>query len=258
MNNLPATTIGNALQLQAEGIEAKLAMANVMLKSGLVPNHFKNPEAIVTAVMYGSELGFSPMQALQSIIVIQGKPTVDAAGLQAMAISQGAIIEEIEHTDKVCRLRGTRGKSVREFAFSMDDARQMGLADKENWRKMPKDMLYARCVSRLVRRMFADRVRGFYSTEEMQDQILVEQPQSEREPQEQITFSAAPVPQIEQRFLYDIRGIAAEVKERAIMYLQKNGAKPDPETGFYVASERLKKLDPYCVVDNKGGTDEHN
>ena len=167
-DNLPLATVAT-LEVYANNLKAKLEMAGIFLRSGLTPAHFKTAEAVLTAILYGQELGFSPMQSLQSIQVIQGKPTVDAAGLQALALQHGGRIESLEHTDKICKIRVMRGKEPTEAEFTMHEAELMGLASKDNWRKMPKDMLWARAVSRGVRRAFADKVRGFYSREEMQD-----------------------------------------------------------------------------------------
>lgn len=153
----------------AHNLKSKLDMAMVLITSGLLPAHLKTPQAVVTTILYGQELGFSPLQSCRTITVIQGKPTVDAAGLQALAQAAGGVIEVLEHSERICRLKVSRGKSFQEASFTMDEAAAMGLASKDNWRRMPKDMLYARAVSRGVRRMFADCICGFYSTEEMRD-----------------------------------------------------------------------------------------
>lgn len=167
-DNLPTATLAT-LEMYANNLKSKLEMAGIFLRSGLTPAHFKTPEAVLTAILYGQELGFSPMQSLQSIQVIQGKPTVDAAGLQALALQHGGRIEALEHTDKVCKIKVSRGKESTEAEFTWHEAELMGLASKDNWRRMPKDMLWARAVSRGVRRAYADKVKGFYSKEEMQD-----------------------------------------------------------------------------------------
>lgn len=62
------------------------------------------------------------------------------------------------------------------FSFSMDDAKRTGdcfqkdgKTLKHNWTKRPEDMLWARCVSRAVRRICPEIVAGLYTPEEVAD-----------------------------------------------------------------------------------------
>lgn len=164
-DNLPT------LELYSTGLDTKLAMAATLLKSNLIPTSYKSPEAVLVAILYGQEVGLSPLQSLQSVTVIQGRPTLDAASLKAICIAHGMRFETVEWNEKICTLRGVRGDWKEEFSFTWHDAELMGLSNKENWRRMPKQMLYARAVSTLARNMGADIVRGFYSKEEMQDSV---------------------------------------------------------------------------------------
>lgn len=250
MTNLPANTTGSDLESYAANLKTKIEMATVLLRSGMAPSHFKSPEAILTAILYGQELGFSPMQSLQSVVVIQGKPTVDAAGLQAIALNAGAKIEEVELTDKVCTLRITRGDTTREFSFSWDDAKTMQLDGKDNWRKMPKDMLYARCVSRGVRRMFADAVRGFYSTEEVRDEVVSQPIATLVQPNGLPMPGIVPADDIPEGkpYRYDLKDLDNGKRATAIKYLEKEGALLD-EGDIWISKRRLKRLDAYVVID---------
>lgn len=158
-----------SIESYADNINAKLQVASILLKSGMAPAHYKSPEAVLGAVLYGRELGFSPIRALHAINVIQGKPTLSAEGLKALAIQHGGKIQTVEWTSKACTLKCSRGDWVEQCTFSIEDAQLQGLTSKDNWKRMPKAMLYARCVSTLVRNMFADVIGGLYSYEEMRD-----------------------------------------------------------------------------------------
>lgn len=174
-------------------IQNYLAFGQSILKSGFAPTHYKNPESIVAAILLGREVGFGPMQALQSINVIQGKPTIDAGGLKAIVQAHGVRIKTIEWTDKKCTLELVRGDHSDKFTFTMDDAAQMGLVGKDNWKRMPKFMLYARCVSTLIRNNCADLIRGFYSKEEMEDTMPAVV--TEVTPQAEPIVTAIPAPE---------------------------------------------------------------
>lgn len=158
-----------SIESYADNLNQKLQMAQVLLKSGLLPNHYRTPEAVLTAILFGRELGFSPIKSLNSITVINGKPTLEAQALKSLAIAHGGKIKTVEWTDKVCSLECTRGDWTDSVTYTWEDASKAGLVGKDNWRRMPKPMLYARAVSTLVRNMFADVLGGLYSREEMQD-----------------------------------------------------------------------------------------
>lgn len=170
-NEITKTNEQFTLQAYSNNLKSSIEFAKTLLQTQMVPSHFKNPESVVTAILYGQELGFSPMQALQSVVVIQGKPTLDTNSLKALIIQAGGRIETVVWDDKICTLRFVRGEWKEEYSFNMGDANQMGLSGKDNWKKMPKAMLYARCVSIGARNMFADATKGFYSTDEMKDSV---------------------------------------------------------------------------------------
>ncbi len=178
-NNAPAVIPQNevaTLEQYANGLQTKLAMAATLLKSGLIPKSFTSPEGVLTAILYGQELGLSPMQSLMGINVIQGRPSVDAATIKAKVLMAGGRIETVTWTDKVCTLVGVRGDWKEEVTYSIEDAKIAGYTSKENWQKQPKAMLYARCVSIIGRNMFADVIKGFYSTEELRDTMPASEP----------------------------------------------------------------------------------
>lgn len=261
-NNLPT------LETYANGLQTKLAMANTLLKSGLIPQSFKSAEAVLVAILYGQEIGLSPMQALQSVLVVQGKPTLDAAALKAICLNNGMRFETIAWTDKVCSLRGIRGDWKEEFSFSWQDAVRMGLAEKDNWRRMPKQMLYARCVSVLARNMGADIIRGFYSREEMLDSIDVTPKKEIKEyshsidavaldtpyldtsaadepaPQEPIAQPQAQIAQSNQKWFYKIENATGKQLE----FLEREGVLPGDEADVFVSPKKLgAKLDKYLI-----------
>ncbi len=159
----------------ANNLDQQLSVAQIMLKSGILGTKFKTAEGVLGAVWYGKELGWSPVIACRYIDVIQGQPSVNAAGLQALAERAGGTIKTLELTDKICRVKITRGTHEDEFEYTWADATQAQLTGKDNWKKMPKDMLYARAVSRGVRRMFQDVIGGLYGAEEMRDAAPIQQ-----------------------------------------------------------------------------------
>lgn len=172
MNNLPVVQSNEVATLEqyANGLKTKLDMAATLLKSGLIPKSFVSPEGVLTAILYGQELGLSPMRSLMGIDVIQGRPSVNASTIKGMVLAAGGRIETVVWTDKICTLIGHRGDWKEEATFSIEDAKVAGYLSKDNWAKQPKAMLYARAVSIIGRNQWADVTRGFYSTEELRDE----------------------------------------------------------------------------------------
>ena len=56
-------------------------------KSGLAPRGLENPEAIAIAVQMGAEVGLLPMQSLQNIAVINGRPAMFGDAALALILS---------------------------------------------------------------------------------------------------------------------------------------------------------------------------
>ena len=48
----------------------------IIARSGLAPKNMEKPETIFTAVQMGLEVGLMPMQAVQNIAVINGRPSI--------------------------------------------------------------------------------------------------------------------------------------------------------------------------------------
>ena len=56
----------------------------------------------------------------------------------------------------------------------MEQAMQMGLANKDNYKKMPKAMLMARAITSGVRAIYPMCLNNMYSIDEMMDNVLPE------------------------------------------------------------------------------------
>src|SRR5512141_675156 len=86
MNNAPLQR-GSAgeMELFLHNGELKKELANTLLKSGFLPGAFKTPEQVIAVMLKGQELGIPAMEALNSINVVNGKPTVSPQLMLALA-----------------------------------------------------------------------------------------------------------------------------------------------------------------------------
>ena len=147
--------------------------------SSLVPYALKNkPQDIMIIMIMAHELNLPPMQALTSISVIQGKPTISPdlmAGLVRAKLPQAIIKHEIDYKNKIAVCTTARSKEDLDnglgytSTWDMNRAAMMGLASKDNYKKQPVTMLKHRATGEACRAMFSDVILGIYAPEEFQD-----------------------------------------------------------------------------------------
>jgi hypothetical protein len=157
-----------------QGLEQAMQLAKTLATSGLMPNALKGkPQDILVTLITGHELGLSPMQAIRSIHIVQGRAVMSADLMVALAARSPACewIRLTESTDKVATYEAKRRgapEPVR-LSFTIEQARIAGLASKDNWKNYPAAMLRARCSAAIVRAVFPDLALGVYEQDEAQD-----------------------------------------------------------------------------------------
>lgn len=158
--------------------------AKMVSGSEFAPKDFKGkPESCLLAIQHGSEVGLSPMQSLQSIAVINGRPTI--WGDAALALVQSSTVCEYvkEYVEgqgdtltAVCEAKRRGYPAPTVSRFSMADAKRAGLAGKSGpWSQYPERMLALRARGFALRNAFADCLRGLVTAEEAQDYQTTQQ-----------------------------------------------------------------------------------
>jgi len=152
--------------------------AKMVSASEFAPKDFKGkPESCLLAIQHGSEVGLSPMQSLQSIAVINGRPTI--WGDAALALVQSSPVCEYvrEYTEgegdnltAVCEAKRRGYPAPTVVRFSVADAKKAGLWGKSGpWSAYSTRMLQVRARGFALRNAFADALRGLITAEEAQD-----------------------------------------------------------------------------------------
>jgi hypothetical protein len=150
--------------------------ANFFAQSDLLPAALKKKPADVAIILQmGWELNIPPMQAINGITVIQGKPTVSPELCIALIYSRlpAATVEYIKTTESLAVVKITRDRSrpTESYTATWDDAKadKMGLLGKDNYKKQKGNMLKWRAVGEAAHAICPDILKGMYLTPEMQD-----------------------------------------------------------------------------------------
>lgn len=159
--------------LAPQNIEEALKFADYLSKSTIVPKDFaNNPGNILVAIQWGMELGLQPMQAMQNIAVINGRPALWGDAVIAL-VRSSPLCEYIYESDDgetaTCRVK-RRNEEEQVRTFSMAEAKAAGLAGKQGpWSQYPKRMRQMRARAFAMRDVFPDVLRGMPVAEELQD-----------------------------------------------------------------------------------------
>ena len=143
----------------------------------MIPSHIRNGYQAILVVGYGRSLGLPDITSLQEITVIKGKIFMSAK-LQMALVRQRCPHARISVSK--CDSSGAwlvvkRGVDEPEIevSFTLEEAKRAGLGGN-NWEKYPADMVWARAVSRMCRRVFPDITLGAYALEEVSDMESVD------------------------------------------------------------------------------------
>lgn len=172
MTALQQTKSGFALTPQS--LDEALRFAELLSKSGLVPKDYQgNPGNILIAVQWGAEIGLQPLQAMQNIANINGRPAIWGDAMLAIVRGSGLlerITEEPTDTGCTCTVK-RKGEQEVVRTFTLEDAKRAGLAGKQGpWQQHPKRMMQMRARAFALRDVFPDVLRGVHIAEIAQDE----------------------------------------------------------------------------------------
>jgi hypothetical protein len=169
----------------------------------MVPKQYMGkPQDIMVCIQWGMEMGLAPMQALQNIAVINGKPSVYGDAMMAL-VQASPVCEGVEESIEdeatpnpvaVCIAR-RKGRAAVTVRFSVEDAKRAGLWGKQGpWQAYPKRMLQMRARGFALRDAYPDVLKGLISTEEAQDYPEeTKRPAKDITPRNPLDALAAPV-----------------------------------------------------------------
>lgn len=158
--------------LEPNEIAAIKSKAEILIKSGFLPEAIKTPEQALAIIFYGRELNIPDWTALKHISVVKGTPQADGQ-LTLALIQRSGLLEKfvIERSDNhECKLvMKRRGQPELAVHCTFDEAGQLkavengktiSLTEKYNWRQQPKTMLFYFTAKQGARRLFSDVLNG--------------------------------------------------------------------------------------------------
>ena len=159
--------------LSPQTFEQALTFAGYLADSDMVPKDFKGkPGNCLVAIQWGMEIGLKPLQAMQNIAVINGRPSLWGDAVIALVRSSPVcewVIETQTDTVATCRVK-RKGEPEQERTFSLEDAKAAGLLGKAGpWTQFRKRMMQMRARAFAMRDVFPDVLKGLPVAEEVMD-----------------------------------------------------------------------------------------
>jgi hypothetical protein len=171
----PSLAVGGKITpIIPQDFDACWRLGSAISSAGMGPRGM-SAEQITIAIVQGLEVGLTPMAAVQSIAVVNNRPTIWGDGAIALVRASGklesiseAVAGEGDKMVATCSVK-RKGEEEAVRTFSAAEAKTAGLWDKDIWKKYPKRMLAMRARAYALRDVFADVLKGLAITEEVQD-----------------------------------------------------------------------------------------
>lgn len=146
-------------------------LGDMIVKSGKWAKDW-NIDTVAILVLYARDLGIHPVKALMNgFDIIQGKISMKPMFMNEMIRKAGhsIVIDKWESTE--CIITGTRKDNGDKLSirYTLKDAELAGLLGRDNYKKNPKNMLFARAMGNLGRMLFADIIGGSYAEDEFEN-----------------------------------------------------------------------------------------
>lgn len=248
----------------ASNIQEGFKVAELISNSSFCPKDYRGKVGdILCCLELGASVGLQPMQAIQNISVINGRPSIWGDAMLAICMNHPhwGTSEEYydESTGAAYCIVDRRGQKTVTQSFSIDDAKKANLWNKQGpWTQYPKRMLQMRARGFALRDAFPDAIKGLITREEAMDlppvekearQALKETPIQEYEAVELLELAAecdvtpddickmakkSSIEELEQKHYQDfkprlIKKIQEKKKELELKSMAEDGGLPDVE-----------------------------
>ncbi len=173
-----ATTTDESVYASIQTFENAQRMAKSLAQSNLVPDLYRGQNGFsncLVALEIANRMKMSPLQVMQNINIIKGKPSWSATFIIAMIQSRYDDLD-YEMSGKgetlACKCVATRRrdkKKVEGSTVSIKMAQDEGWTKNPKWRSMPEHMLKFRAATFFGRQYIADLLAGIQTEDEVVD-----------------------------------------------------------------------------------------
>jgi hypothetical protein len=161
------------MTMPVKGMSDLMDAGKLIARSGLCGAKDEASGFIIAMTCY--QEGIPILDFPKTYHIINGRIAMRADAMLARFRIKGGRYKIIEHSVTRAEILVTWEGTTIPFSYSIEDGRRTGdaLAPsgklKDNWEKRPESMLWARCVSNMVRMLCPEVVAGVYTPEEIMD-----------------------------------------------------------------------------------------
>ena len=171
-----ALTKPSQFAFEPSDIESAYKLSKILFAGQLLPSSIKSPEAALTIIAAGRELGLTAMQSLQGIYIVDGRLSLSIKLRLALIWRSGHCeffnLLKSDETEAVFETQRAGKSAAVKLSYTMQDAQRAGLVKKSNWMTNPKPMLRWRAAGQLIDLVYPD-VIGNMTAEEGDEEEFV-------------------------------------------------------------------------------------
>lgn len=177
MNNLIKSD--STFQFVPKDFNEAMKFCEMIAQTDFCPKEYRGkPGACFVAMQFGAEVGLKPLQALQGIATINGKPSIYGDHALALVrchsdyewkIEKEILDQQGKIDGAICTIK-RKGEDPCIRKFTIDDAKKAQLWGKAGpWTNYPNRMLQMRARGFALRDSFPDALKGLILAEEASD-----------------------------------------------------------------------------------------
>lgn len=186
----PSTAFTVDLQMWAAELQAAYTIGQALASTDFVPMTLKTKsggamkdgqqiaENVAAAVLAGKALGLDPMNSIQNIFIVHGRPAMYSRTMVALVLAAGHEVERVTATERsvVYRARRAGSREWQTFEWTIERAAKAGYTTNKKYLSDPIAMLTAKAQAEACRIIAPDVLTGVAATsvEEVQLEDLGE------------------------------------------------------------------------------------
>jgi len=164
--------------------------ADLLVKSGILPKTINTPEKAIAIALNGRDLGISATVAFNNIWILDGKPSLSAGLVTALANRANLRFQWIQDKTQILG-KNAEGQEIiadwiwevemfelwqgsilrNRMSLSWTECVASGWTGKDPWKKHPRAMARARLIVQIIRAYRPDVLMGMHEYSELADSM---------------------------------------------------------------------------------------